>query len=108
MSKEDLYTSAPVYSNSMKMKDALPVYFSNYHFENGGYDLKWFKIKIGPLYIPFPNTAGRVAAVKIHDLNHILTGYTALPKGEAEIGAWEIASGCGKYPIAWALNSATF
>jgi len=28
--------------------------------------------------------------------------------GEAEIGAWEIASGCGKYIPAWILNMAAF
>ena len=96
------------YDNNLKIKDALQLYFSRYHFANGGYDLKWFKIKIGPLYIPFPNTKARIEAVKIHDIHHLLTGYEAILKGEAEIGAWELASGCGRYYMAWILNAASF
>lgn len=97
-----------VYSNDLPLKDALQLYFSKYHFVDGGYHLKWFKIKMGPLYIPLPNTKARIAAVKLHDIHHIITGYEANLKGEAEIGAWEIASGCGKYYIAWLLNAGAF
>lgn len=96
------------YDNTLKIKDALQIYFSKYHFPNGGYHLKWFKIKVGMLYIPFPNTKARIVAVKLHDIHHIITGYEANLKGEAEIGAWEIASGCGNYLIAWILNFGAF
>ena len=96
------------YSNELKVKDALQLYFSNYHFEDGGYSLKWFKIKIGPLYIPMPNTKARIAAVKIHDIHHIVTEYRADWQGEIEIAGWEIASGCGKYYVAWWLNASSF
>lgn len=96
------------YDNSLKIKDALELYFSKYHFANGGYDLKWFKIKLGPVYLPFPNTKARIEAVKIHDIHHVLTGYEAVLKGEAEIGAWELASGCGRYYMAWILNAGSF
>jgi len=92
------------YPDHLKIKDALQSYFSKYHFVNGGYDLKWFKIKFGPVFIPLPNTKGRIDAVKIHDIHHLLTEYPATLKGEAQIGAWEIASGCGKYYAAWILN----
>ena len=60
------------------------------------------------MHIPLPNIPARVRAVKIHDLHHLLTGYNADLKGEAEIGAWEIASGCGKYYVAWFLNFGSF
>ncbi|HKR06227.1 MAG TPA: hypothetical protein VJY62_16445 [Bacteroidia bacterium] len=96
------------YANTLKVKDALPVYFSQYHFKDGGYNLKWFKIKLGRFFIPLPNIKARVDAVKIHDVNHLITEYTADYKGEAEIGAWEIASGCGKYYVAWILNLGSF
>ena len=94
--------------DSWKVKDALQIYFSKYHFADGGYNLKWFKIKLGPIFIPLPNTKGRIAAVKIHDIHHLLTQYKANLKGEAEIGAWELASGCGKYIEAWVLNLGSF
>ncbi len=96
------------HDNSQRIKDALKVYFAKYHFKNGGYDEKYFRIKFGPLFIPFPNTSGRIAAVKFHDIHHVLTGYTALWKGETEIGAWELASGCGHFTIAWLLNFGSF
>ena len=39
--------------------------------------------------------------MKLHDLHHIATGYATSLLGEAEISAWEFASGgVGKYPIA--------
>lgn len=92
------------YPDHLRIKEALQLYFSKYHFANGGYDLKWFKIKMSPVFIPLPNTKARIKAVKFHDIHHLLTGYPATLKGEAEIGAWEIASGCGKYYVAWFLN----
>lgn len=100
--------TARIYPDNWKVKDALQAYFSKYHFENGGYHLKWFKIKLGPVFIPLPNTKGRIEAVKIHDIHHLLTEYPATLKGEAEIGAWEIASGCGSYVAAWVLNFGSF
>ena len=96
------------FNDNLILKEALQIYFSRYHFENGGYDLNWFKIKIGAVFLPLPNIKARVEAVKIHDIHHILTEYTATLKGEAEIGAWELASGCGKYWAAWLLNLGSF
>lgn len=93
-----------VYDENLLIRDALQLYFNKYHFENGGYQDKYFRIKLGPFFIPIPNTKQRIDAVKFHDIHHLLTGYTAYWKGEVEIGAWEIASGCGKYWVAWLLN----
>jgi hypothetical protein len=96
------------YDDALKVKDALLLYFSRYHFENGGYHLKWFKIKLGFLYIPMPNIKARIDAVKIHDIHHLVTEYEATLQGEAEIGGWEIGSGCEKYTVAWVLNFGSF
>jgi hypothetical protein len=57
-----------------------------------------------PFSFKFPNTAARVRAVKLHDLHHVLTEYDTSWTGETEIGAWEIASGCGRHYPAWLLN----
>jgi hypothetical protein len=91
--------------------DDLPVrvararYFEDNEFgADGGYGAKWVTLKLGPLPLAFPNTAARIAAVKLHDLHHVVTGYATTPTGEAEIGAWEVASGCGRYTAAWMLN----
>lgn len=59
-----------------------------------------------PIWLP--NTAGRVRAVKLHDLHHVLTEYPTTWRGEAEISAWEIGAGCPrKYYAAWFLDLMT-
>ncbi len=61
---------------------------------DGGYDDDWVRISIFGLPVVFPNTVGRKRAIPLHDLHHVVTGYETTYVGEAEIGAWEIASGC--------------
>jgi hypothetical protein len=97
-----------MYDDSLKVKDALQLYFSQYHFKDGGYNEKWFKIKLGRIFIPLPNIKARVDAVKLHDIHHLITEYNANYKGEAQIGGWEIASGCGRFWVAWILNMGSF
>jgi hypothetical protein len=72
--------------------------------EDGGYARKWVRIKLGPVPVLFPNTTGRRAALLPHDLHHVATGYGTTLVGEAEIGAWELASGCRHFYAAWILN----
>jgi hypothetical protein len=101
--------SAAAYSaDHLMLRDALQLYFAQYHFKDGGYADRWFRIKLGPLFIPLPNIKARVEAVKIHDVHHLLTGYRADWKGEVEIAGWELASGCGRYWVAWLLNGGSF
>lgn len=84
-------------------------YFAHAGFApDGGYGDKWVKLKIGRVAVAFPNTAARVRSVKLHDLHHVLTEYETSWSGEAEIAAWEIASGCGKHYPAWVLNIGAF
>jgi ubiquinone biosynthesis protein Coq4 len=52
----------------------------------------------------FPNTSARRRAVRLHDIHHVLTEYETTWAGEAEIAAWELASGCGRYWAAWILD----
>jgi hypothetical protein len=90
---------------ALPLRQARAEYFAASGFlPDGGYGDRWVKLRIGRFFIPFPNTAARVRAVKLHDLHHVLTGYTTTWAGEAEIGAWEIASGCGRHFPAWLLD----
>ena len=73
--------------------------------EDGGADLAWVHLKVGPIPLAFPNISARRDAVRYHDVHHVVTGYQTDWAGEAEIGAWEVASGCGCYWVAWLLNS---
>ncbi len=78
----------------MTLKEARVEYFRRSGFaEDGGYSERWIKVKVWRIPIWLPNTAGRVAAVKLHDLHHVLTEYPTTWRGEAEISAWEVGSG---------------
>ena len=93
------------YRDDMTMRAARDRYFEVNGFgKDGGYDDAWVDFKLGPIPMPFPNTAGRIKAVKFHDLHHILTGYDTNATGEFEISAWEIGAGCRSMPAAWVIN----
>jgi hypothetical protein len=83
-------------------------YFEINRFEGGGYEEGWVKMKAGPVPIWFPNTVARVKAVRFHDLHHVLTEYPTTWRGEAEIGAWEVATGCAAHYQGWLLNLLAF
>jgi hypothetical protein len=99
--------TATNYEPMMTVHEARSRYFADNAFgDDGGYDDRWVTLyKLGPIPLGFPNTAGRIAAVRYHDLHHLATGYDTDILGEAEIAAWELASGCTRFPAAWVLNS---
>lgn len=93
------------YDPALTMRQARAAYFAANHFgEDGGYGDAWVDFKLGPLPLPFPNTAGRKRAVAYHDLHHIVTGYDTNALGEFEISAWELGAGCGSFAAAWVIN----
>jgi hypothetical protein len=97
-----------VLDDSMTVADALAAHLDEQGLPaDGGQSDAFALIKLGPIPFAIPNTDGRKRAVHIHDLNHLFAGYgTDLP-GEAEISAWELASGgCGPFTAAWALDLA--
>ncbi len=96
------------YAPELTLRVARQQYFDRAGFVNGGYDDRWVRLKAGPFVFYFPNTAARKRAVKLHDLHHVLAEYETTWRGEAEIAAWEIASGCGRHVPAWVLNAGAF
>lgn len=92
------------YADSLTLLEARRQYFDANGFGEGGYDAKWVSVKIGPVPFAFPNTPQRVRSVRLHDLHHVVTDYDTDMTGEAEIGAWEIASNCRDHWAAWLLN----
>jgi hypothetical protein len=96
--------SVTTYEDTLSMAAARQRYFSANGFD-GSYSERWVTLKARPITFRFPNAAGRVRAVKLHDLHHIATGYQTTWTGEAEISAWEIASGCAHFMWAWYLNT---
>lgn len=100
--------TAAALDSMMSVDAARERYFRENGFSPAAYTDKWFTIKVGPIPVVLPNTQARRAAVKLHDLHHVATGYDTTYRGEAEIGAWEIGAGCGRYGAAWLLNLSAF
>ena len=67
------------------------------------YDDPWAEADFGALRYRVPNGPLRAAALRRHDLHHVATGYPTDWRGEAEISAWELASGAGRQPYAWLI-----
>ncbi|MGH1344535.1 MAG: hypothetical protein ACRBN8_23450 [Nannocystales bacterium] len=86
--------------------DARAAYFEANGFgEDGGYSKATVTVTVLGIPVQIPNTEGRKRAVVFHDMHHLITGYATTNLGEAEIGAWELGSGCWDYRAAWLLNS---
>ena len=93
---------AVLYADQERLRDARKRYFEANGFgADGGYEAKWVTLQAGPLRLAFPNSEARRRAVRYHDLHHVLADYPTDWTGEAEIGAWELASGCGRHGAAW-------
>jgi hypothetical protein len=87
-------------------RELLPGFYKQYHLnDDGGQSSAYVKIEFTKkIALYFPNFDARRKAVFKHDVHHIATGYTSTFKGETEISAWEIASGCRHYWVAWVLD----
>ncbi|MET0393405.1 MAG: hypothetical protein ABW019_09705 [Chitinophagaceae bacterium] len=87
-------------------REVLPGFYKQYHLdEDGGNASPYVKMELGKrLFLYLPNSNARRRAVFKHDVHHLLTGYSSVFKGETEIAAWEIGSGCTRYPAAFILN----
>lgn len=95
------------YDPTWTLQRAKAFYFAANNFgEDGGYNDAWVDFMLGPIPFPFPNTQGRVRALAVHDLHHIVTGYQTDLRGELEISAWELGAGCKDFYAAWFLNLA--
>jgi hypothetical protein len=93
------------YPDGLTVREGRARYFASGGIPaDGGYDDAWVRLQAGPIPLGFPNTPSRRRAVRLHDVHHVLTGYGTTWTGEAEISAWEISSGCGRYLAAWVIN----
>ena len=93
-----------VYPDTLTVREARARYFAANGFDENGYEARWVRLQAGPIPLFILNTNARVRAVRFHDLHHVVTAYDTTWTGEAEIAAWEIASGCAHHYAAWLLN----
>ena len=73
-------------------------YFEATGFGVAAYEARAFRVRVGPLTLPFPNPG----LLPLHDLHHIVTGYGTGLVGEAEISIYELRTGC-RSPIVFFL-----
>ena len=92
------------YKEDLSIQEALAQFFRRFGFSADAYTAKWFAIYVGKFPVYLPNIPSRIWVARFHDIHHVLTGYPANWKGEAEIGAWELATGCRTSLVAWFLN----
>jgi len=68
-----------------------------YLAENGftveAYDEPWTQASFFAIDFAVPNNAAHKAAIKLHDLHHVATGFGTDLAGEGEISAWELRGG---------------
>jgi hypothetical protein len=97
------------YPDRISLREARSLFFQRGNLgADGGYSSRWVRVESKPFPFYFPNSRSRVAAARLHDLHHIAAEYDTDWPGEAEIAAWEIASGCAHYHAAWILNLGAF
>lgn len=93
-------------SDRQTPRELLPGFYKQYDLDDdGGQRSSYVKVELTrKIFLYIPNFDARRKAVFKHDVHHIATGYTSTLKGETEISAWEIASGCRHYWVAWVLD----
>src|SRR5262245_8279233 len=102
-------TAMARYPDDLSLRTARALFFRDAKLGlDGGYGNRWVRVetKLIPFY--FPNWPSRVAAARLHDLQHVAAEYGTDWSGEGEIAAWEIASGCAGYHAAWLWNLGVF
>jgi hypothetical protein len=103
--REGQWISRLLDMNELTLGTARTRYWQTNGFgDDGGDSLPWVPLKLWKLTLKIPNTEGRRRAVRIHDLHHVVTGYDTTWTGESEIAAWELATGCLRWPAATVLN----
>lgn len=97
-----------IQNDSQTPRDLLPSFYKQYQLDDdGGQSSSYVRVELTKkISLYFPNFPARRKAIFKHDVHHMVTGYTSTFKGETEIGAWEIGSGCRHYWAAFALDIA--
>jgi len=92
--------------DQMAMKEALPQFYLQYQIdEDGGINDTSVKVELlKGISVYIPNIEARKKVILKHDMHHVLTGYPGAMKGETEISAWEISTGCRHSWLALTLN----
>lgn len=93
--------------NNQTPREILSKFYKDNNLDaDGGQASSFVKIEMTPkFHFYFPNFDARRKAVILHDIHHLVTGYTTSLAGESEISAWEIGSGCKSYWAAFFIDT---
>lgn len=69
----------------------------------GDHASAWWRPLERIAWLRLPNWRWRRAAIAVHDVHHVLTGYPLTPRGEMQMAAWEFAAGRYRHPGATAF-----
>src|SRR4051812_21463599 len=94
-----------LYPNELLVRDAREIYFSRSGFNEKSYSETWIKLPVWKWHFYLPNFSARKKVLPLHDIDHVLTEYETDWKGEWQISAYEIGTGCGRYWAGWFINS---
>jgi hypothetical protein len=93
-----------LYPPNLTLREARDQHFARNGFSEAQYTARFARFRLGRFSLWLPNTRGRARALPCHDLHHVLTEYPTTWRGEAEMAAWELASGCGRHLTVWLIN----
>lgn len=94
-----------LYPDDLTLREARERYFARSGFTAATYTDPWVALPLGPITIRLPNFGARKKAVKVHDLNHILTGFGTDWHGEFCASGFELGMGIGRSWAAWMINA---
>jgi hypothetical protein len=94
-----------LWPDDMRVVDARGRYFARSGFNDSTYTARFIELPALGTTLYLPNIADRRAAVRVHDLNHVLTGYGTDWLGESLISTFELGMGVRGYWVAWVLDS---
>lgn len=94
-----------LWPDDMRVVDARASYFARSGFDDSTYTARFIELPALGTTLYLPNIADRRAAVRVHDLNHLLTGYGTDWLGESMISTFELGMGVRGYWVAWVLDS---
>ncbi len=87
-------TEGSLGDEAITAKAALDSHYRRYQLPaDGGHHQPVWNLSLGGLAIRLPNWSWRKAAIKHHDVHHLLTGYPCTAVGEFQMAAWEFAAG---------------
>lgn len=94
-----------LWPDDMRVLDARAGYFARSGFDDHTYTARFIELPAAGTTVYLPNIAARRAAVRVHDLNHLLSGYGTDWLGESMISSFELGMGVRGYWVAWVLDS---